>query len=300
MKILITGAFRAHKMCAAILANMGHNVVFLQNESDSLPEPADTYDAVVCNDLFRYHKIEGFKNLNCIHLTSAGFDRVDMDYITKNGIKIFNAKGVYSSPMAEFVVGSVLALYKQSRFFANNQKTHSWVKNRELKELYSKTVCVVGCGSVGTECAKRFSAFGTRVLGVDLCEREDENYEKIYSLGQIDDALFECDILVLTLPLTSDTRHIIDSKRLSHLRDDAVIVNVSRGAVVDTMALIEELPRFFGAVLDVFEEEPLSADSPLWDMENVIVTPHNSFVGEHNGERLCNLIVKNFKELGNA
>ncbi len=300
MKVLITGALQAHGRCAHILTELGHSVDFLQNEKDALPAAADSYEAVICNGLFLHHPINEFTRLEYIQLTSAGYDRVDMEYIREKGIRIFNAGGVYSIPMAEFALAGVLSLYKRSRFFWDNQKEHSWTKHRELRELCGATVCILGCGSVGTECAKRFSAFGAKVVGVDLYPREDDAYEVMYPLDRFDSVIPECDILLLTLPLTKETYHIINADRLSCLCDSAVVVNIARGGVIDTEALIRELPRLYGAVLDVFEEEPLSLDSPLWDMENVIITPHNSFVGNNNNDRLCKLIFNNIKEFENA
>ncbi|MBR6514813.1 MAG: hydroxyacid dehydrogenase [Clostridia bacterium] len=297
MRILITGALQAHCECADILTGLGHSVDFLQNEKDALPSVADCYEGVICNGLFLHHPIEDFVNLKYIQLTSAGYDRVDMNYIRDKGIGIFNAGGVYSIPMAEFALAGVLELYKQSRFFWDNQKNQSWTKHRGLRELYGKTVCILGCGSVGTECAKRFKAFGARVVGVDLYPREDESYEKIYPFDALDGVIPDCDVLVLTLPLSEATRHIINADRLALLSDSAVLVNIARGAVVDTDALINELPRLYGAVLDVFEEEPLLPDSPLWNMDNVIITPHNSFVGENNNDRLLGVIKRNLESL---
>jgi phosphoglycerate dehydrogenase-like enzyme len=102
------------------------------------------------------------------------------------------------------------------------------------------------------------------------------------------------DVVVLTLPLSDKTRHLIDEKAFSKFKDASVLVNISRGAVVDTNALINALEnRIFGAVLDVFEEEPLNSSSPLWDMQNVIITPHNSFIGDGNKLRLYELILNN-------
>ncbi len=298
MRFLITGALQPYDECIKILTDMGHSADFLQNEKDTLPNTADSYDAVICNGLFLHHPIEDFVNLKYIQLTSAGFDRVDMEYIRNKGIQIFNARGVYSIPMAEFALCGVLTLYKQSGFFRDSQKNHSWTKHRGLRELYGKKVCIVGCGNVGTECAKRFSAFGTEVTGIDLYPSVNEYFKTIYPLDGLDKAISECDILVLTLPLTEQTKHIIDSRRLALLSDGAVLVNIARGAVVDTEALIKEMPRLYGAVLDVFEEEPLSSDSPLWDMENVIITPHNSFVGENNSVRLLEVIKRNLETIG--
>jgi phosphoglycerate dehydrogenase-like enzyme len=219
-----------------------------------------------------------------------------MKYVQEHGIEIHNARGVYSIPMAEFAVAGVLQIYKQSKFFYENQKAHCWEKNRGLWELYGKTVTIVGCGSVGTECAKRFTAFECYVIGVDLYPRQDMNYTKMVGLDTLDEVLPATDILILTLPLTDKTYHLINAERLQILKVNAVLVNIARGAVVDTNALIKAVPRLGGAVLDVFEEEPLEISSKLWDMENVLLAPHNSFVGDRNRFRLTNVILDSLEK----
>lgn len=293
MKLLITGAWQQAKEYIKRIEQMGHEVSFLQNEKDELPCNPEEIEGIICNGLFLSHPIEKFEKLKFLQLTSAGFDRIPMDYVKEHGIEIHNARGVYSIPMAEFAIAGVLALYKQSKFFAENQKKHKWEKHRGLLELYDKKVCIIGCGSVGNECAKRFAAFGCHVTGVDLFPREDENYQKMEGFHQLDRLLSEAEIVVLTLPLTEETYRLINAERVKRLQDGAILVNIARGAIVDTKALIPEMSRLGGAVLDVFEEEPLGEDSPLWEMENVIITPHNSFVGEDNGERLSKVILSN-------
>ena len=293
MNLLVTGAWSDGKNCITELEAMGHTVVFMQYEKDELPCSYEWVEGVVCNGLFLSHPIEKFTNLRYIQLTSAGFDRVDMDYVKAHGIEIHNARGVYSIPMAEFALSGVLQLYKQAAFFRENQKRHLWEKHRGLLELAGKKVLVVGCGSVGNECAKRFAAFGCEVTGVDLYPREDSLYSKILPLDKLDDMLITADIVVLTLPLSEQTRHLMNDNKLSLLKDGAVLVNIARGAIVDTEALIKHIDRLGGAVLDVFEEEPLIDNSPLWDKPNVILTPHNSFVGDNVNNRLKNLILNN-------
>lgn len=295
MNILLTGAWNDAKKYMPELSRLGYNIVFMQNESDELPCLPDWAEAVVCNGLFLSHNIEKFTNLRYIQLTSAGFDRVPMEYVESHNIKIYNARGVYSIPMAEFALCGVLQIYKKSRFFAENQRKCVWEKHRGLIELYGKTVCVVGCGSVGTECAKRFAAFGCKIIGVDLYPRNDVHYKKMLSLAHLDDVLPVADVVILTIPLTEETHHMFDRKRLSMLKNTAVLVNIARGAVVDTEALSNVLSDIGGAVLDVFEEEPLCVESPLWQKNNVIITPHNSFVGEGNDERLWEIIRRNLK-----
>lgn len=197
--------------------------------------------------------------------------------------------------MAEFAITGVLQLYKQMRFFQENQKAHRWIKRRDLLELNEKTVCIVGCGSVGTECAKRFSSFGCYVVGIDLYPKENQYYEKMLSLNALDDVLTQADIVVLTVPLTEETHYLMNNSRLKKLQEGAILVNIARGAVVDIEALTVYLDKLGGVVLDVFEEEPLSEESELWNRENVIVTPHNSFVGEKNQKRLQKIIMENLK-----
>ena len=298
MKLLVTGAWSDGKNRIDEIEAMGHEVRFMQYEKDDLPCEYYWVEGVVCNGLFLTHPIEKFTNLRYIQLTSAGFDRVDMDYVKAHGIEIYNARGVYSVPMAEFALCGVLQLYKQAAFFRENQKAHLWEKHRGLLELAGKQVLIAGCGSVGSECAKRFGAFDCKVTGVDLFPREDSLYDEILPLGQLDSALEKADVVVLTLPLTEQTRHLMNDKRIGLLRDGAVLVNIARGAVVDTEALMKHIKRLGGAVLDVFEEEPLDKYSSLWDCENIILTPHNSFVGEGNLSRLKMIAMGHIFEIG--
>lgn len=295
MNLLITGAWTGAKDYINQIENEGHAVVFMQYEKDDLPCAYEWVEGVVCNGLFLSHSIEKFVNLKYIQLTSAGFDRVPMGYVEEHNIEIHNARGVYSIPMAEFAVAGVLQLYKKMDFFRENQKKHEWNKYRGCLELFGKTVCIVGCGSVGTECAKRFSAFGCNVIGVDLYPREDEYYEKIVHLNDLDGVLPKADVVVLTLPLTEEATHLMNRERFALLKEGAVLSNIARGAIVDSKALIENVDKLGGAVLDVFEKEPLDENSPLWDMENVIVTPHNSFVSEGNDKRLGEIILHNME-----
>lgn len=288
MNILITGAWQDAEKNINTLENMGHKVVFLQYEKDKLPCDYEWVEGVICNGLFLHHSIEKFINLKYIQLTSAGYDRVPMEYVKQHNININNARGVYSIPMAEFAIAGVLQIYKHMNSFVENQKASLWNKERNLQELFGKTVCIVGCGSVGTECAKRFKAFGCNVVGVDIVTRKDENYGKIELIDNIDEVLAYSDVVVLTVPLTERTFHIMNKDRFEKMKKESVLVNIARGAVVDTAAMIEALDnkKLGGAVLDVFEEEPLDEKNRLWSMKNVIVTPHNSFVGDGNRERL--------------
>ncbi|MDO4467697.1 MAG: NAD(P)-dependent oxidoreductase [Bacillota bacterium] len=297
MNILVTGAWISAKEYISILEKMGHKVWFLQQEKDKLPCSPSDIEGVICNGLFLYHDIEAFVNLRYIQLTSAGMDRIDLEYVKKKGIEIHNAKGVYSIPIAEFVLASLLAEYKKLNDFRIFQNQSFWNKQRDLKELFGSTVCILGCGSIGNECAKRFKAFGSQVIGLNRTLRQDANYDQMLPLSELDWALSRSDIILLSLPLTNESKHIMNASRLAHCKQGAMLVNVARGGLIDTEALMKYASRFSAIFLDVFEEEPLSSTHPLWNMENVRITPHNSFVGNHNSDRLNQVILKNLEDL---
>lgn len=297
MKLLVTGAWKVSQEQLNKVSDLGYQVVFMQQEKDALPCAPDQIDGVVCNGLFLYHDINAFTNLKFIQLTSVGFDRVPMDVAKKMGISVFNAGSTYAIPMAEFVLSGVLSLYKRMEFFFKNKHSKEWIKHRNLLELYKKSVLVVGCGNVGRECAKRFNGFGCQVKGVDLYPRNDENFISMEGMETLDESLKLADVVVLTLPLTKETTHLFNQERFALMKENSVLVNVARGAIVEENALINALQnKLLGAVVDVFENEPLSTNSPLWTIENTVVTPHNAFVGDGNDQRLFELIIKNLKE----
>lgn len=228
-------------------------------------------------------------------------DRVPLDYIKNHGIHIANARGVYSIPMAEWVVLKILEIYKNSRYFYKAQSERKWQKRRDLLELAGKTATIIGLGNVGIEIAKRLNAFGVHVIGVDnrlLDPAENDLVNELSVPDEMDRVLNKSDIVILTLPLTDQTHHMMNKYRFEAMRDSSVLVNVSRGGVINEADLVEALQgnKFLGVALDVFEEEPLNQDSLLWDFDNVIVTPHNSFVSDKVNERLFGLIIKNLNE----
>jgi phosphoglycerate dehydrogenase-like enzyme len=307
MNLLLTGAFKYTKGQLDSIQGLGFDITFVQDERVSLSEVNQNIniaaiEAVVCNSLFLYNDITQFKNLKFIQLTSAGMDRVPLDYIKNHGIHIANARGVYSIPIAEWVVLKILEIYKNSRYFYKAQSERKWQKQRDLLELAGKTATIIGLGNVGIEIAKRLNAFGVDVIGVDnrlLDPAENDLVNELSVPDEIDGVLNKSDIVILTLPLSDQTRHMMNKYRFKAMRDGSVLVNVSRGGVIKETDLIEALQgnKFLGVALDVFEEEPLSEDSPLWEFEKVVITPHNSFVSERIDERLFSLIMEALSKL---
>jgi len=254
-ELLITGAWRCGEQQVQALEQMGYAVTFWPDERQTVNMDTQRFEAVICGGLFLTTPIERFPALKCIQVTSAGLDRVPLDYCKAHGITVYNAGGVYSAPMAEFVLGGILQLYKESKFF---------------------DVQTVGMNRSGHPAAE---------------------FDQTQPTCRLDDLLPLADLVICAMPLTAETAGLFDSERIAKIKPGTVFVNVARGKVTDQQALVEALQsgQLSGAVLDVFEEEPLPRSSPLWDMEQVILTPHNSFVGEHNGERLFRLICKNLE-----
>ena len=293
MKILLTGAFSYSSEQLEEIRRLGFEIDFLQQEKD-VPAQCGQYECVVCNGLFLHHNIEKFEKLKFVQLTSAGYDRIPMDYAEKNKIQVHNAAGVYNIPIAEFTVLKILEFYKKTRFFYENQKQHTWEKERNIIELAGKTATIIGFGNIGKEIAKRLSSFDVQIIGVDIRNPGCGLYEYVH-INDLDPSLKKSDIVILTLPLDKKNEGFFDESKFSSMKPEALLVNMARGKLVVTDDLIYALKskKISGAILDVFEEEPLGEDSELWDMENVILTPHNSFVGENNPKRLFSVIYKN-------
>lgn len=299
MKTLITGAVQYKEEYLKKLKELGADIVYMQDEREKIQIDVGEIEYVICNSLFLNNNIEQFENLKYIQVTSAGLDRLPMDYIIKNNIKVFNARGVYSVPIAEWTILKILEIYKNSRFFYQNQENKKWEKNREIIELNGKTATILGFGSIGHEIAKRLYAFGVKINVVDINIKQSEYIEKSYNINNLKDALLDSDINIFCLPLTNETKAFVNRKTIDYMKDGSVLINISRGEIIKEDELIEAInkSKFLGVALDVFEKEPLEIENKLWECSNVIITPHNSFVSENNKDRLLELIIENYKSI---
>ena len=292
MKTLVTGALQATSEELKQLEELGLEITFHQSERDKVENP-EQFEAAICNGLFLYNDIEKFTNLKYIQLTSAGTDRVPTDYVREHGIVLKNAAGVYAPPMAEWTLMRLLELYKNAdKLFANK----GWNKDRAWRELGGKTACIVGFGAYGREVAKRLKAFDVKVCVVNRSVKESPFADEFFTMDKLDGALAKADIVILAIALTDATKQFMNAERFAAMKDGAVLINAARGALVEENALIEALEnKLAGAALDVFETEPLPDDSKLWKMENLLISPHNSFVGENNHARLMGVVMKNLE-----
>ncbi|MCF0233627.1 MAG: hydroxyacid dehydrogenase, partial [Thermoguttaceae bacterium] len=238
MNLLTSGALVDNRQFLENLSALGFDKIFcLKNEQAQIDcDPAEI-DVVICNGLFLYNDISLFSRLKFIQLTSAGLDRLPMEEVERRGIVARNARGVFSVPMAEYAVGVILHFYKNFSFFEDNQREARWEKRRDLRELAGQTVCIVGAGSVGVTTAQRLKGFDVRILGVDQYTEPRGAFDEIRPTTRLDETLAESDVVILTIPLTAETRGMFDAARFASVKDGALFINMARGALVDETAL---------------------------------------------------------------
>ena len=215
-------------------------------------------------------------NAKWLHMFSAGTDNPIFAEIRGRGIRLTHSAGSSARPIAHTVIMHILALCRAARPLAIAQSEHVWA-DREVTDVEGRMMGIIGLGSIGSEVARLAQQFGMRVVGIRRTPRGDEPCET-WPTSRLHELLPLVDDLVLTAPLTDETRNLIGTDELALLRSGAHIINVGRGQLIDEPALIEALQtgHIGGAALDVFVVEPLPVDNQLWDMPNVIVTPHSA------------------------
>ncbi len=219
-------------------------------------------------------------NLKMIQRTGVGVDKFDLDVLKEKGIPVYVNRGVNSRSVAEHTIMLILSVLRRLPLLDNSVKKGSWLKHElgvECSELYNKTVGLVGLGNIGAEVAKMLQAFGARVKYFGpSCLPECEEKVLNVSFCSLPELLKEADIISLHCPLNTETEKMIGSKEIATMKSGAIIINTSRGRLIDEDALIDSLKSgyFKGAGLDVYAEEPLSKDSPLLKLDNVVLTPH--------------------------
>jgi glyoxylate/hydroxypyruvate reductase A len=211
-------------------------------------------------------------------------------------IIVTNAAGLHATPLAEFVVFAMLYFAKRWPDMAAEQRAHHW-ERCAIDTLLGKTVGIVGLGGVGRHVARLAKPFGMRVIATRRSGAPEPVVDRLYPPDQLDTVLSESDFLVLCVPHTSETEGLIRARELALLKPSAVLINIARGIVLDEPALIDALRggRLAGAALDVVAHEPLSADSPLWDMPNVLITPHSMSTAYAENELLVDLFCDNLR-----
>jgi len=233
------------------------------------------------------------KQLRWLHTFSAGVDNPWFQALRERGVRLTTSSGANAVPIAQTVLLYLLALSRDLARWQDAQQRRAW-EPHEVVDLQGLTLGVVGLGPIGLEVARLGAALRMRVIGMRRSPRGDEPCET-WPITRLDELLPRANALALALPLSGDTRHLLDARRIALLKRGAWLVNVGRGALVDEAALVAALQsgQLGGAGLDVFEVEPLPPGSPLWTLPNVIVTPHNSGDSPGNQVRAAEIFLDN-------
>jgi phosphoglycerate dehydrogenase-like enzyme len=227
-----------------------------------------------------FRKVFGMcRNLRWVHSRSAGLDKTLFPELTESSVPLTNGTGVFSAALGEFVLGAILYFAKDFRRMIRNQMAGRW-EEFDVLPVAGQTVGIIGYGDIGRATAARVRSLGMTVLAlkrhVSQASAPDSLVEKTFGPGQRAEMLSLCDYIVVSAPLTSETRGMIGAPELAAMKRSAVVINVGRGPVIDEKALIEALStsRIKGAALDVFDEEPLPQGHPFYKLENVLLSPH--------------------------
>lgn len=293
MKVLITYDYGKEKIDK--IREIGYEVILKKEHDLVCGEDLKDVDILVCYNPFSTLDIRQMKSLKWIQLSSMGFNQVPMEYVKASEIVVTNNHGGYSKPMGEWIVLSILENLKMKKKIYKNQEKRRWKMYSELLELTNRKVLFLGTGTIASEAAKRLQGFETTVHGVNTSGVANSYFDEVLLSKDLTEYIGGYDIIISTLPITDQTYHLIDHKMMNLMKDDAILINVSRGPIIHEKELIDQLERgkFRGVSLDVFEEEPLEEESPLWSYERVYISSHNSWISDLRNERRFETIYEN-------
>jgi len=278
MKVLVAAPL--HEKAFEVLKGAGFEVVYSEYpDEEKLVELVGDVDALIVRSKPKVtgKVIEAALRLRVIGRAGVGLDNIDLDAAKKRGIKVVNSPGASSRSVAELVLALMFNVARKVAFADRKMREGVWAKKQCMGiELEGKTVGIVGFGRIGYQVGKIANALGMKVLLYDPYPNEERAREVGGRFADLDTLLRESDVVTLHVPLLDSTYHLINEERLRLMKNTAILINASRGPVVDTEALVKALKEGWiaGAGLDVYEEEPLPEDHPLTKLDNVVLTPH--------------------------
>lgn len=231
--------------------------------------------------------IQFAKNVKWIFVASAGVEKMPAQAIIDRGIVVSNVRGIHKTPMAESILAHILAIKRALPWMYEQQKKSEWSKRAKQTELRDSTALILGPGAIGGEIGRLLQAFGVKTIGCNRSGKEVAFMDDMVSFNGLLDVLPKADIVISVLPKTSETTHLLKEAHFKAMKNKVIFMNFGRGNLVDESVLIQaiENSEIGYTVLDVFEEEPLTADNPLWTLPNVIVSPHVSSYSARYVER---------------
>ena len=295
MKVLLTYDYGDEAL--EKIDSLGYDIILREEKGLTYSNELEDVEVLVCYNPFDTLDISQMKSLKWIQLSSIGIDQLPKEQLKNRDIIVTNNQGGYSKPMGEWIVLSILEILKNKKAIYKNQEKKKWQMYKNLLELVNKKVLFLGTGTIAKEGAKRLKGFECEIHGVNTSGHGAEFFEKVIATENIKDTVSEYDVIISTLPKIQATYHFVDKALIDLMKDNAILINVSRGEIIDEKALIAALNKgkFLGVSLDVFTNEPLDASSELWGFEKVYISSHNSWISEKRNERRLSTVLKNMK-----
>lgn len=285
------------ELCDKIEKSTGETLIECGNSKNASAEMLSQAEIILTMGDFSKEMLNKSAKLKWLFVMSAGVDALPFEELSKANVLVSNVSGIHATQMAEQTLGEMIIFSRRLHICRKNQQLKKWDRNLGADELLGKTLLIIGAGNVGREIARKAKAFDMRVLGLKKHTEPLPNFDEVWNMGKFSDALAEADFTVLVTPLTPETYHLIGKREFEIMKHGSIFINISRGANVDEQALIETLQsgHLGGAAIDVFHNEPLEPESPLWDMENVLVTPHLSGLSPYYFTRSSEYFIKSYK-----
>lgn len=273
-------------------------VVTSTDKADAFAKAADA--EVIQAGYWSDELLRAAPSLKWVHSGGAGVERFMTPEFIASPITLTNSRAIYAVPIADHVMAFILYFSRQFHHLVRQQLQHEWVEweSRTADELSGKTLGIIGLGGIGTEVARRAKAFGMTIIATRMRpELASEFADEVRAPAELPWLLKESDYVVLCTALTNDTRHLIGRNEFRLMKPTAYLINVGRGCLLDESALVTALQEelIAGAGLDVFEQEPLPAASCLWDMPNVMITPHDAGSSHRSHERFIAVFLENLR-----
>ncbi|WP_281974842.1 D-2-hydroxyacid dehydrogenase [Halobacillus litoralis] len=242
-------------------------------------------------------KIKAAKKLKWIMVLSAGMDKMPFEEISERNILVTNVKGIHAQPMAEYAISMLLQVSRKAKELIDFEQRHEWNRQPVMNEINGRTMVLLGTGAIAQEVARLAKAFNMKTIGVSKSGRMRDHFDQVFPVDQIDLVLPLGEFVVAVLPSTPETQHLLTADHFKKMPDHCVFLNMGRGDLVSSEVLLEAVTESYisHAVLDVFEEEPLPEEHPLWSEEKVTVTPHISGLSPHYVPRGFSLFEENLE-----
>tara|TARA_B100000029_G_scaffold505119_1_gene585262 strand:+ start:297 stop:1286 length:990 start_codon:yes stop_codon:yes gene_type:complete len=275
---------------------------------ESLKANINKVEVLTISGLWDNNLLDEAKNLKFIQSIGAGYDQFDLKALKSRGIKLANASGCNKNAVSEHAISMILSLTRLLHHGRDNQKKHFWrpmISDSTIREdeLENKTMLLIGLGQIGSRISKIAKAFGMNVIAIRQNPKLGKGTaDEIHPISSLNNLIHKADFLVLACPLTQETKSIVDSNLLSKMKKTSHLINVARGGCVNDQDLLHSLRNheISGAGIDHFNEDPLSENSPFWDLDNIIITPHSAGETRMYEENIIDILLENLSLLSSG